>query len=152
MLEQSRWGAQPYLGATLFASVVQPIPVLGRSLAESSGPVIYNKMIYGTPDIFDQIFPFASEMFLNFNIFGVVAGFCLLAVIAFWLQRAFERASGALEVYIWQYTAVWVLFLIMGSISIVSQVLFYFYLPVYLYFFRQWITRGHLRVQHSVQQ
>ena len=92
-------------------------------------------MIYGSAEMADQIFPFASEMFLNFNIFGVIAGFCLLAGVAFWLQHRFERASGALEVYIWQYTAVWLLFLIMGAISVVTQTLFYFYWPIYLFFF-----------------
>lgn len=134
MLEESHWGTRPYLGSTLFPSMVEPVPVLGRSLGDSSGPVIYNKMIYGTPEIVDQVFPFNSEMFLNFNIFGVVAGFCLLAVLAFWLQREFERATSALEVYIWQYTAIWVLFLIMGAISVVTQVLFYFYCPIYIIF------------------
>jgi hypothetical protein len=135
VLEESHWGAKPYLGSTLFPSIVEPMPVIGRTLAESSGPMIYNQMIYGTSEIFDQIFPFASEMFLNFNIFGVIAGFCFLSLIAFWLQRNFEQARSALEVYIWQYVAVWVLFLIMGSISVVTQTLFYFCWPIYLFFY-----------------
>jgi len=134
LLEASGWGKRSYLGTTLFPSLVAPIPVLGRTLRESSGPVIYNKMIYGTPDIFDQIIPFSGEMFLNFHIVGVVAGFCFLGMVAFKLQQAFERASSALEIYIWQYAAVWILFLIIGSISVVSQITFYFFWPIYLYF------------------
>ncbi len=129
MLEESHWGTRPYLGTTLFASIVEPVPVVGRTVRESSGPVVYNKMIYGTPEIFDQIFPFASEMFLNFNIVGVIGGFVSSQwSLRSWLQQGFERAPSALEVYVWQYTAIWVLFLIMGSLSVVAQALFYFYL------------------------
>jgi hypothetical protein len=140
LLEQSHWGTRPYLGSTLFPSLVQPLPIVGRTFSESSGPVVYNEMIYGTPEIFDQIVPFASEMFLNFNVFGIVAGFCFLGVIASWLQRGFERATSSLEVYIWQYTAVWVLFLIMGSISVVTQILFYFYLPIFFLLGRKYFA------------
>ena len=132
LLEEIHWGTRPYLGATLFPSIVEPLPILGRTFSDSNGPKIYNEMIYGTPDIFDQILPFAGEMFLNFNIFGIVAGFCFLGMVAFWLQRGFERATSGLEIYIWQYTAVWVLFLIMGSISVLTQVLFYFFWPIYV--------------------
>jgi hypothetical protein len=132
LLEQSHWGTRPYLGSTLLPSIVQPLPVLGRTFGESNGPKIYNEMIYGTPDIFDQIIPFASELFLNFNVFGIVAGFCFLGMVAHWLQRGFERAASSLELYIWQYTAVWVLFLIIGSISVLTQVLFYFFWPIYV--------------------
>jgi hypothetical protein len=142
-LEASHWGTRPYLGTTLFPSIVEPIPVLGRTLGDFSGPVIYNNMIYGTPYIFDQIFPFSSEMFLNFNILGVIAGFYLLGIIAFWLQRGFEQASSALEVYIWQYTAVWVLFLIMGAISVTTEILFYFFWPIYVYLMGRRIAASH---------
>lgn len=134
LLETSRWGTRPLLGATLFPSLVEPLPVLGRAFRGSSGPVIYNEMIYGTPEIFDQILPFSGEMFLNFHVVGVIVGFCGLAAVTRWLQRSFERASTSLEVYIWQYTAVWVLFLVIGSISVVSQILFYFFWPIYLWF------------------
>lgn len=142
LLEESHWGTRPYLGSTLFPSLVQPLPIIGRIFSESSGPMIYNEMIYGTPGIFDQIVPFASEMFLNFNVFGIVAGFCFLGVVAFWLQRGFERATSSLEIYIWQYTAVWVLFLILGSISVVMQILFYFYSPIFVLLGRKhWVTK-----------
>jgi hypothetical protein len=134
LLEKSAWGRNPYLGSTLFPSLVEPLPVVGRFFRESSGPTIYNQMIYGTPYIFDQILPFCGEMFLNFHIFGVVLGFCLLAVVTHRLQLLFASATNSIDVYIWQYTAVWVLFLIIGSISVVTQTLFYFFWPVYLYF------------------
>jgi hypothetical protein len=140
LLETSRWGTRPLLGATLFPSLVEPLPILGRAFREYSGPVIYNEMIYGTREIFDQILPFSGELFLNFNVVGVILGFCGLAAVTRWLQRSFERASTSLEVYIWQYTAVWVLFLVIGSISVITQILFYFFWPIYL-----WCASKHFR-------
>jgi hypothetical protein len=140
LLETSRWGTRPLLGATLFPSLVEPLPILGRAFRESSGPVIYNEMIYGTPEIFDQILPFSGEMFLNFHVIGVIVGFCCLGAATHWLQGSFEQASTSLEVYIWQYTAVWVLFLVIGSISVISQILFYFFWPIYI-----WRASKHFR-------
>ncbi len=141
LLETSRWGTRPYLGTTLFPSLVEPLPILGRVFRQSSGPVIYNEMIYGTPDIFDQILPFSGEMFLNFHIVGVIAGFAVLAIGTMRLQGLFERATSTIEVYIWQYAAVWLLFLVIGSISVVSQILFYFCWPICAYFMWQKIAR-----------
>lgn len=143
LLETSRWGTRPYFGTTLFPSVVEPLPVLGRVFRQSSGPVIYNEMIYGTPDIFDQILPFSGEMFLNFHILGVIAGFGVLAIVTACLHGLFERATSAIEVYIWQYAAVWILFLVIGSISVVSQILFYFCWPIYAYLVWHKIARRH---------
>jgi hypothetical protein len=143
LLERSDWGRAPYLGSTLFPSLVEPLPVIGRQFRASSGPTIYNEMIYGTSGIEDQIIPFSGEMFLNFHIFGVMVGFCLLAVVASWLQQLFERASNSLEVYIWQYAAVWILFLVLGSISVTSQILFYFFWPIYFYFALKWAAQLH---------
>jgi hypothetical protein len=143
LLERSGWGRTPYLGSTLLPSLVEPLPVIGRQWRASSGPVIYNEMIYGNSGIEDQIIPFAGEMFLNFHIFGVIAGFCLLAIVADRLQQLFERASNSLEIYVWQYGAVWILFLILGSISVVSQILFYFCWPIYFYFTLKWASHIH---------
>jgi hypothetical protein len=143
LLERSDWGRTPNLGSTLFPSVVEPLPVIGRQFRASSGPTIYNEMIYGASGIEDQIIPFSGEMFLNFHIFGVMAGFCLLSIVAYRLQQLFERASSSLEVYIWQYAAVWILFLVLGSISVASQILFYFFWPIYLYFALKWAAQLH---------
>jgi hypothetical protein len=149
LIETTHWGTRPYLGSTLFPSLVEPLPVLGRTFRETSGPAIYNAMIYGTPYIFDQIIPFSGEMFLNFNFLGVIAGSCFLGTLAHRLQQSFENASTSFEAYIWQYAAVWTLFLIIGSISVVSQVCFYFAWPIYLYFFRKWNIQRHFPVRNS---
>jgi hypothetical protein len=133
LLEKSHWGSQPYLGATLVPSLAEPLPVVGRTLRSSSGPYIYNQMIYGNPEILDQILPFSGEMFLNFGIVGVMVGSSLLALLAFRLQLGFERAGNSLETYLWQYAGMWCLFLVMGSISVVTQELFYFFWPIYSY-------------------
>lgn len=133
LLEASRWGTRPYLGSTIIPSVLLPLPVLGRMFRESSGQVIYNEMIYGTTHIFDQNIPLAGELFLNFHVFGIIAGFSLLGSVAYFLQRGFERATAAIEVYVWQYSAVWILFLVIVSVTVVSQILCYFFWPIYSY-------------------
>ena len=134
LLENNGWTAAPHWGEVTVSSFLSPLPILGKAFRKSSGTTIYNTMIYGTPEIVDQIVPFEGELFLDFNIVGVIIGYCFLGWIAHKLQRAFERSRSCLDFFIWQYAAIWMFFLIFGSISVVSQVYFYFGWPIYLYF------------------
>ena len=139
LLENNGWTAAPDWGEVTVSSFLSPFPILGRAFRESSGTTIYNTMIYDTPEIHDQIVPFQGELFLDFNIAGVIIGYCFLGWIAHKLQRAFERSRSCLDLFIWQYAAIWTFFLIFGSISVVSQIYFYFGWPIYLYFlYRRW--------------
>jgi hypothetical protein len=134
LLERNGWVAAPHWGSVTVSSLLSPVPVLGKLFRESSGTAIYNTMIYDTPEVQDQIAPFQGELFLDFNIVGVISGYCFLGWIAHRLQRAFERSRSSLDCFIWQYAAIWMFFLIFGSISVVSQIYFYFGWPIYLYF------------------
>ena len=134
LLENNGWTAAPDWGEVTVSSFLSPFPILGKPFRESSGTTIYNTMIYDTPEIHDQIVPFQGELFLDFNILGVIIGYCFLGWIAHKLQRAFERSRSCLDLFIWQYAAIWTFFLIFGSISVVSQIYFYFGWPIYLYF------------------
>jgi len=149
LLENNGWTAAPCWGAVTVSSILSPLPILGKPFRESSGPTIYNMMIYGTPEIVDQIVPFQGELFLDFNIVGVIIGYCFLGWIAHKLQRAFERSRSSLDFFIWQYAAIWMFFLIFGSISVVSQVYFYFGWPIYLYFlYRRLRSRSARELAH----
>jgi hypothetical protein len=55
------------------------------------------------------------------------------------LQRRFLEAPTALQSFVWQYTATWLAFLVIGSIAVVSQVLIYFFLPIYALAAWSWI-------------
>jgi hypothetical protein len=91
-------------------------------------------MIYGVPDILDQIAPFQGEAFLDFHLAGVLAGFSLLGWIAFKFQTAFAQSHTFFELFIWQYFSVWTFVVIFGSLSVTSQIYIFFCWPFYLYF------------------
>jgi oligosaccharide repeat unit polymerase len=140
LLENNGWTAAPHWGEVTVSSFLSPFPILGKPFRESSGTTIYNTMIYDTPEIHDQIVPFQGELFLDFNIVGVILGYCFLGWIAHKLQTAFERSRSGLDLFIWQYAAIWTFFLIFGSISVVSQIYFCFGWPIYLYFLYRRLT------------
>jgi hypothetical protein len=136
-LEMDKWGADPQWGKVLGSSALAPLPILGKPFRESSGTAIYNRFIYGMLDVEDQIAPFQGETFLDFHLPGMLAGFALLGWLAFKLQSAFDQCSSFFEVFVWQYFSVWICFLIIGSLSVVSQILIYFCWPFYLFFIYQ---------------
>jgi len=133
LLEQTDYARKPYWGSTLISSILFPLPILGKPFRSGSGVVIYNDLIYGSVGVFDQNLPIQGELFINFHIIGVILGFSLLGYLTSRLQRAFSRATTALDVYICVYTAVWLLFLVVGSLSAVSQIFIYFFWPIYGY-------------------
>src|SRR5512135_2815748 len=81
VLEQCDYGRDLYWGTTLISSLMLPVPVLGEGFRPTSGPVIYNQMIYGKDASQDQIIPFQGELFLNFHILGVAAGYWVLGLL-----------------------------------------------------------------------
>ncbi len=134
-LEADRWAARPRWGRVLVSSVLSPVPILGKPFRPSAGSAIYNRLIYGTPDIADQVAPFVGELFLDFHLAGVLAGFCLLGWLARKLELAFENSRRSIDIFLWQYISIWTFFLIFGSVSVLSQVLLYFGWPIYFYLF-----------------
>jgi hypothetical protein len=134
ILEQSEYGKHLYLGLTLISSVMHPVPVLGENFRATSGPSLYNEMIYGKNGFSDQIIPFQGELFLNFHILGIIAGYWLLGVVTARLQHAFKEARTALDLYMTLYVSYWVVFLIQANPAIVSQIFVYFLGPIYVYF------------------
>jgi hypothetical protein len=140
-LEAGKWGAEPQWGRVLVSSALSPVPILGKPFRENSGTAIYNRLVYGTLDVADQIAPFQGEAFLDFHLPGVLAGFCLLGWIAFKLQTAFAQSQSFFEIFTWQYFSVWMFFLIFGSLSVVSQIFIYSCWPFYLYFIYRRLQR-----------
>lgn len=122
----------PTLGATLIASALSPVPVLGRDYRASSGTVIYNAMIYGPNQADDQIVPLVGELFWNFKVPGVVLGFALVGVAVALLQRAARNADDALGTYTANYIAFWVAYVVITSVSVLSQIFIYFMIPLLL--------------------
>ncbi|GEM_PF-1981510 len=127
------WGERPYGGSTLIASVMSPIPVLGKSFRETSGPALFNLAIYGTLGIEDQIIPFSAELFANFHLPGVIFGFFLLAMFLSQAERWFVASQSMFFSFFVQYISLWVAMLAVWSAAIVSQIAIYFFVPIYFY-------------------
>ena len=116
-LEMGEWGANPQWGRVIASSALAPLPILGKPFRESSGNAIYNRFIYGTLDVQDQIAPFQGETFLDFHLPGLLVGFGLLGWLAFRLQMAFEYLSLFLRDFCLAILLRVDLFLIFGSLS-----------------------------------
>jgi hypothetical protein len=133
LLEETE-GRELQWGRGLVAGILSPLPILGKDFRSSSGTALYNQL-FNRGDAEDQVISFVGELFLNFHVPGIVLGFALLGGLLSWLQNAFLRAESALPIYVIQLTAIWLLFLMVGSVSVVSQIAIYFYGPIYLYLF-----------------
>jgi hypothetical protein len=122
-----------YYGKTLLSSLVYPVPVLGKPYRDSSGPVIFNELIYGDADTaLDQVIPQDGELYMNFHLVGVVLGNLLLGGFLAWLQGKFMAAPTPVESYAWVMLAIWTVF--PGSLSVASQIYVYSFWPIYTYF------------------
>jgi hypothetical protein len=134
LLDGTGYGAHPHYGRTLFSSAIFPVPRLGRPFRDTSGVEIFNRQIYGPrTHQADQVTPFEGELFLDFTLPGVLIGYALIGLAIAKLQRAFERARDAFESYAWQYVAIWVGFLAVGSLAVFTQIALYFFWPLLAY-------------------
>jgi hypothetical protein len=131
LLDRTGFGANPKYGRTLIASLMYPVPALGAPLRSYSGVEIFNHLIYGPSSTdMDQVIPFQGELFLDFSYAGVVAGYLAFGLLMGSVQRAFQRSRSTFEAFTWQYTGIWLGFLVVGSIAVVSQTALYFFWPM----------------------
>jgi hypothetical protein len=72
---------------------------------------------------------------------GVVIGFFLLGALTARLQHRFELGTTALELYVVQFASMWISFLIIGSLEVVSQIFVYFFWPIYFLLAFEWLRR-----------
>ena len=117
-------------GRTMIASVLSPLPVVGKGFRSDSGAVRYNELVYGRSGTVDEVLPFLGELYWNFGPLGVIAGFFMLGMAIAAFQRRFDASDSILAAFICQYLGMWVAFLILGSIEVVAQIFIYFTLPI----------------------
>jgi hypothetical protein len=142
--EQLGWGETLYSGATLIASAMSPAPILGKAFRDTSGPAIFNKALYGISGIEDQIIPFDTELFANFHLPGVIAGLFTLGMLLINMESWIHKASSSFAAFSLQYAGLWTAMLTAWSLSIYSQILIYFFAPVYAYMLLT-MARGFIR-------
>lgn len=152
LLERSHWGTDPHWGVVTLSSILSPLPVIGKPFRQTSGFIIYNRLIYGADEFADQVSPFQGETFLDFHVVGVILGYAMFGWVLHRLQRAFERCQSSLEIYIWQYLSVWICFVIFGSIGVTSQVLIYACWPIYVFWCRAKKPRLAVRLHATANQ
>ncbi len=137
------WGNTLYGGSTLIASALGPVPIFGKSFRDTNGPALFNRAIYGAAGFEDQIIPFDAELFANFHAPGVLAGFVLLGLFLSYAERLFAAAQSTFAAFSIQYASLWAAMLGAWSLSIFSQILIYFFVPIYFYLatlqLRKWI-------------
>ncbi len=137
------WGNTLYGGSTLIASALGPVPIVGKGFRDNNGPAIFNRAIYGAAGFEDQIIPFDAELFANFHAPGVLLGFVLLGLVLSYAQRLFAAAQSTFAAFSIQYASLWAAMLAAWSLSIFSQILIYFFVPIYFYLatlqLRKWI-------------
>lgn len=140
------WGERLFGGSTLIASLLSPVPVLGKGFRTTDGPALFNYAIYGVQGIEDQILPFAAELFANFHALGVVAGFVALGMLLGKLDHWFQACGSTFSAFALQYAAMWAAMLTTWSVSIFAQILIYFFGPIYVYLaithFREFVRRN----------
>ena len=121
-------------GESIVSSAMDPVPVLGKPFRNASGTTVYNELIYGQPDISDQILGFGAELYWNFGIPGIVVGYFLLGFAVRRFDDRVEAAADALASYSWSYCGTWVALLVINSISVLAQIIIYFFWPVFAMF------------------
>jgi hypothetical protein len=132
-LDDAKWGAHPYGGSTLVASLLSPVPILGKGFRDSNGSAFYNRALYGMPGFEDQIIPLSAELFVNFHALGVLAGFFILGQVLGRGHLWFAAAGSSFGAFAIQYVLMWCATLAVWSLSVFSQIAIYFLGPIYLY-------------------
>jgi hypothetical protein len=145
LLDGTGWGRTLYWGRTLVASALYPVPILGKPFRESSGVVLFNRLVYANESL-DQVIPFTGELFLNFHILGVIGGFGLLGWAIAVLQNKFKLSSGAVDAYICFFAALWLSSLMFSSVAAVGQVFIYMFWPIYGYLLLKWASQRKRRL------
>ncbi|MDQ2833588.1 MAG: hypothetical protein M3Y50_07540 [Acidobacteriota bacterium] len=137
LLEKTHYGRRLSLGRVLVSSVMTPVPVLGKPFREGSGTSIFGELSGRT----DLPSPFAGELFLDFHLGGVIAGFFVVGYLLCLLENAFQTAREPLEIYILQFAAVWLGYTVTSSISVVSLAAIYLAVPIYVILFLRRLRR-----------
>jgi hypothetical protein len=129
-------------GESIVSSALSPVPVVGKSFRHTSGPTAYNELIYAQPDISDQILGFGAELYWSFGIPGIVVGYLLLGFAVRRFDDRVEAAPDALASYSWSYCGIWVALLVINSISVLTQIITYFFWPIFAMFVVSYLTRS----------
>ena len=94
----------------LVSSAMDPVPVLGKRFRNASGTDTYNELIYGEPDISDQILPFGAELYWNFGpspgsssaTSCSVSQYAGLMIVSRWRPMRWRPTAGRIAAHGWR--------------------------------------------------
>jgi hypothetical protein len=129
---QIRAGDPLLLGDSIYRDLISPVPALGRAGRSESGTALYNRAIYGSQEVRDQI-PLATiESYWNGGIPAVLIFGLLLGTASGWLDRVYLRSDRAVPRFAAAYFGYWTGLAVIASYEVISQVLIYFSAPFLL--------------------
>ena len=145
MLEAANYGAEPRYGVLSFSSAASLLPVVGKLLRPLSGYVFYAAVTgHG-----EENPPFVGEVYLDFNIPGVMAAYLLIGLSVGYLQRRVLGSQDVFETYVFQLMSVYLISTVLLGIEELSLFAVYSMFPVNCYLvIRQVLLRlGRRRTQ-----
>jgi hypothetical protein len=119
----------PLYGRGQLYTAIAPLPRLGESVRDETPGALYNSLFI---DRQDQVLPLAGQLYLDFGVLSVCAGFILLGLLTGVLQRMFARSQTLVEAFVWALPAPWLAFSLGSSPIGFYQFLIYFSLPAYV--------------------
>lgn len=138
LLERTGYAESPRLGRVLLGSALSPLPIVGKAFREQSGNAVYQNLLGRS----DQPITFVGELFLDFSIFGVIAGFVAVGACAGVLQNRFESSPEPFEVYVLQFASIFLSYLVIWGLGEVSLQVIDLSWPVYFFLLYRAIERG----------
>lgn len=76
---------------TIWASLLDPVPIIGKAFREESGPYIYNLAIHDATIAQDQVIPVAGELYYNGGLSLLLLGYFWVGTIYRWLDAVFKK-------------------------------------------------------------
>jgi hypothetical protein len=138
LLQSTDYAENPSLGRVFIRSSLSPVPIVGKSFREQSGTFIYNRLLSRS----DQPPTTVGELFLDFSVFGVIAGFLAVGFFTAILQNSFEVSNEPFEVYILQLVSICLSYFVVCGIEEVSQLAIYSLWPVYCFMLYRSVTKS----------
>jgi hypothetical protein len=135
LIENTGFGQKPLWGVTILGSIMFPVPQIGKMFRPFSGVSLYNSLIYSYIHSEDQVIPVSGELFINFNIVGIIVGYILIGLLIGFYYEAYLASVKypSIYSYIILFMGLWttVGFLSL-SLAVTSQLYIYTFFPGYV--------------------
>lgn len=119
--------------SVVLSSIVYAAPKVGTGFRDGSGPVLYNRSVYGDDRARDLIVPFQAELFWDLGVPGLVLGFLGVGLLIRRCDDGYRREPSVVGAYVWMFLGIWSCFLLLGSVAIVTQIALYTAAPIWLF-------------------